>query len=118
MGKNNPWSLEPGFKATLTGEGYEQAQESAEAVLDLDSYVIKEDSNGLTVVEFPDGGYLTVAGCNFFVKAAFNDDGFLKEDYAEGNHFWVPYRGVVSIEGLNAGEHWQNWSFTPDGKQR
>jgi hypothetical protein len=112
--KNNPWSLKPGFRARLTGEGYEQALESAEDMLDLDGFVT-ENKDGLTVVEFPKGGYLTVAGCNFFVEAAFNDNG-LQEDYREGNHFWVAYSGVVNIEGLNADEFWQNWSFTQRGE--
>jgi len=114
--KNTPWSIEPGFKAKLTGEGYEQALESAEAALDLESFKVG-DKDGLILVEFPDGGYLTVAGCNFFVEAIFDEVG-VKEDYREGNHFWVPYSGVVTIDGLNANEHWQNWSYTPEGSPR
>lgn len=112
--KNTPWSLRPGFRAKLTGEGYEQAHESAEASLDLTNFEIGEEK-GLTVLEFPEGGYLTVGGCNFFVEAVFDDIG-VKEDYKSGNHFWVAYSGVVTIEGLNAEEHWQNWSYTPEGK--
>jgi hypothetical protein len=114
---NSPWSHEAGFRATLTRRGYEEAREDATPDLDIADFVT-ESSEDLVVITLPDGGYHTVGGVRFMVRALFSKHGILQDDVTPGNVFDVNYDGAVMIEGLNAGEQWLNWSYNPDGTSR
>jgi hypothetical protein len=114
---NTPWSKEPGFKATLTREGLVQAQEDAGSSLDVSQFVTDEQGDLITI-SLPEGGYHTVGGVRFMVKAAFRENGVIVDDVTEGNVFDVRYPGIVLIEGLQAGEQWLNWAYNPDGSPR
>ncbi len=66
--RNSRCSVAPGFRATLTQEGFAAAQEDAGPLLDISQFVTA-DTDNLTTITLPTGGYLTVGGVSFFVEA-------------------------------------------------